>query len=61
MAIDALGDEIKGYGQNAWWGPYGYWINAAGGGFFNEDRTACALDTPNPWPVWSLSRASTRV
>lgn len=46
LAIDALGEDIKGYGQNAWWGPYGYWINAAGGGFFNEDRTACALDTP---------------
>ena len=46
LAIDALGDDIKGYGQNAWWGPYGYWINAAGGGFFNDDRTACALDTP---------------
>ncbi|MCL4266346.1 MAG: sugar ABC transporter substrate-binding protein [Anaerolineae bacterium] len=46
QAIDALGDDIYGYGQNAWWGPYGYWINAAGGGFFNEDRTACALDTP---------------
>jgi multiple sugar transport system substrate-binding protein len=45
-AIDALGDDIYGYGQNAWWGPYGYWINAAGGNFFNEDRTACGLDTP---------------
>ncbi len=45
QAIDALGDDIFGYGQNAWWGPYGYWLNAAGGGFFNEDRTACALDT----------------
>ena len=44
-AVDALGDDIRGYGQNAWWGPYGYWINAAGGNFFNEDRTACALDT----------------
>ncbi|MBK8985766.1 MAG: sugar ABC transporter substrate-binding protein [Chloroflexi bacterium] len=44
-AIDALGDDIFGYGQNAWWGPYGYWLNSAGGGFFNEDRTACALDT----------------
>lgn len=44
-AIDALGDDIFGYGQNAWWGPYGYWMHAAGGGFFNEDRTACALDT----------------
>jgi multiple sugar transport system substrate-binding protein len=45
IAVDALGDDINGYGQNAWWGPYGYWINAAGGSFFNEDRTACALDT----------------
>ena len=45
-AIDGLGDDIFGYGQNGWWGPYGYWMNAAGGGFFNEDRTACALDTP---------------
>ena len=43
--VDALGDDIYGYGQNAWWGPYGYWINAAGGGFFTEDRTACALDS----------------
>ena len=46
MAINGLGDDIFGYGQSAWWGPYGYWINAAGGGFFNEDRTACGLDTP---------------
>jgi multiple sugar transport system substrate-binding protein len=45
-AINSLGGDIRGYGQNAWWGPYGYWINAAGGGFFNDDRTACALDTP---------------
>jgi len=43
--ITALGDGITGYGQSSWWGPYGYWLNAAGGGFFNEDRTACALDT----------------
>lgn len=44
-ATRSLGSDIFGYGQNAWWGPYGYWINAAGGGFFSEDRTACALDT----------------
>jgi multiple sugar transport system substrate-binding protein len=44
-AIDGLDDDIFGYGQSAWWGPYGYWINAAGGGFFNEDRTACGLDS----------------
>lgn len=46
IAVDALGSDIFGYGQNAWWGPYGYWLNAAGGSFFTEDRTACALDTP---------------
>ena len=44
--VRALGDDIYGYGANAWWGPYGVWLNAAGGGFFNEDRTACGLDTP---------------
>lgn len=43
--VTALGSDIYGYGANAWWGPYGVWLNAAGGGFFNEDRTACALDT----------------
>lgn len=43
--VAALGGEIKGYGQSAWWGPYGAWINAAGGGFFNGDRTACGLDS----------------
>jgi multiple sugar transport system substrate-binding protein len=45
-ATRALGSDIYGYGANAWWGPYGVWLNAAGGGFFNEDRTACGLDTP---------------
>ena len=46
IAVDALGSDIFGYGQNAWWGPYGYWLNAAGGSFFTEDRTGCGLDTP---------------
>ncbi len=45
-AVSALGGEFKGYGGSAWWGPYGVWINAAGGSFFNADRTACALNTP---------------
>ncbi|MDJ0664724.1 MAG: extracellular solute-binding protein [Acidimicrobiia bacterium] len=43
--VAALGGEIKGYGQSAWWGPYGAWMNNAGGGFFTDDRTACALDS----------------
>jgi multiple sugar transport system substrate-binding protein len=42
----ALGTDIYGYGASAWWGPYGVWLNAAGGGFFSPDRTACALSTP---------------
>jgi multiple sugar transport system substrate-binding protein len=42
----ALGSDIYGYGASAWWGPYGVWLNAAGGGFFSADRSACALDTP---------------
>jgi multiple sugar transport system substrate-binding protein len=44
--VAALGDGVVGYGASSWWGPYGVWLNGAGGGFFNEDRTACALDTP---------------
>lgn len=45
-AVRGLGSDIYGYGANAWWGPYGTWMNAAGGGFFNADRTACNLDSP---------------
>lgn len=44
-AVSGLGSDIKGYGGSAWWGPYGVWMNAAGGGFFNADRTACGLDS----------------
>ncbi len=44
--IAALGGDVKAYGASSWWGPYGVWINGAGGSFFNADRTACALDTP---------------
>ena len=43
--VAGLGGEIKGYGQSAWWGPYGAWLNAAGGGFFTADRSACGLDS----------------
>jgi multiple sugar transport system substrate-binding protein len=44
-AVSGLGGDIKGYGSNAWWGPYGVWMNAAGGGFYNADRSACNLDS----------------
>ena len=43
--VAALGGEVKGFGSDSWWGPYGVWINGAGGSFFTEDRTGCALDS----------------
>lgn len=43
-AINDLGDEIYGFGMNAWWANWGYWVNAAGSGFFNEDFTGCGLE-----------------
>jgi multiple sugar transport system substrate-binding protein len=45
-AVTALGGANKGFAMNGWWANYGAFMNAAGGGFFNEDRTECALDTP---------------
>ncbi|MFP4312310.1 MAG: ABC transporter substrate-binding protein [Nitriliruptoraceae bacterium] len=38
-AVDALGDDIQGFGINNWWANPGVWMYSAGGGFFNEDRT----------------------
>jgi multiple sugar transport system substrate-binding protein len=43
--VTALGGANKGFAMNSWWANYGAFMNAAGGGFFNEDRTECALDT----------------
>ncbi|GIK65320.1 MAG: ABC transporter substrate-binding protein [Chloroflexota bacterium] len=45
--ITALGGDIKGFGMSNWWGPYGYFINAAGSSFFNEDYTGCGLANEN--------------
>ncbi len=45
--ITALGGDVKGFGMSNWWGPYGYFINAAGSSFFNEDYTACGLANEN--------------
>lgn len=54
--ISSLGEEIKGFGMNAWWANWGYWVNAAGSSFFNEDRTACGMD--NEATVTGLSFAA---
>lgn len=42
-AISGLGDEVYGFGMNAWWANWGYFVNAAGSSFFNDDFTACGL------------------
>ncbi|GAB4526290.1 MAG: sugar ABC transporter substrate-binding protein [Anaerolineae bacterium] len=44
-AIRGLGDEIYGFGMGTWWAHWGYWVNTGGGALFNDDYTACALDT----------------
>ncbi|MAU10636.1 MAG: hypothetical protein CL607_12495 [Anaerolineaceae bacterium] len=53
--ISSLGDEIVGFGMNAWWANWGYFVNAAGASFFNEDYTSCALD--NDATVAGLNQA----
>ena len=53
----ALGPDIYGYGASAWWGPYGVWLNASGGSFYNADRTACALNTPEALAGLEFQRA----
>ncbi|HYO88818.1 MAG TPA: extracellular solute-binding protein, partial [Candidatus Limnocylindrales bacterium] len=42
-AINALGDEIYGFGMNNWWGNWELFINGGGGSYFTEARDACAL------------------
>lgn len=37
--------SAKGFGAGGWWANWGYFVNSAGGSFFNADRTACALDS----------------
>jgi multiple sugar transport system substrate-binding protein len=45
-AVDGLGDDIQGFGINNWWANPGVWMYSAGGGFFNEDRTASIVGSP---------------
>ena len=46
VAIGELGDDVFGFGMNAWWANWWLFFNSAGGSYFNADRTACALNTP---------------
>lgn len=54
-AIRALGDDVYGFGMNAWWANPGYFINAAGSSFFTSDFKACGLN--NEGTVTGLSFA----
>ena len=54
--IDELGDEIVGFGMNAWWANWGYFVNAAGSSFFNEEFNGCGLN--NAATVEGLTTAS---
>jgi multiple sugar transport system substrate-binding protein len=45
LAVTDLDPEVFGYGQSSWWGPVGWWLYSAGGGFFNDAVDACGLDT----------------
>jgi multiple sugar transport system substrate-binding protein len=42
-AISGLGEDVKGFGMNAWWANWGYFVNSAGSRFFTEDRKGCGL------------------
>ena len=35
-----------GLGFGDWWGPDGYFIYSAGGSYYNADKSACGLNTP---------------
>lgn len=45
-AITKLGKDIKGFGMNAWWANWGYWVNSAGARFFTPDKKGCGLNNP---------------
>jgi len=44
-AVNGVSDQTRGFAVNNWWANWGLFVNAAGGSLFNEDRTACALDS----------------
>lgn len=56
-AIAALGPDIYGVGMNAWWANPGLFINSAGSGFFNEDRTGCGLNNQGTVEALSFLRS----
>ncbi|MBZ0308318.1 MAG: sugar ABC transporter substrate-binding protein [Anaerolineae bacterium] len=45
VAISDLGDNVYGFGMNAWWANWWMWVNMAGGSYFNADKTACGLNS----------------
>jgi multiple sugar transport system substrate-binding protein len=46
QALTDPANKTYGFSMSDWWGVWGYFIYAAGGNFFNADRKACGLTTP---------------
>jgi multiple sugar transport system substrate-binding protein len=45
IALTDVNKKIYGFSFSDWWGLWGWFANSGGGGFFNADRTACALNS----------------
>ncbi|NWF70234.1 MAG: sugar ABC transporter substrate-binding protein [Chloroflexi bacterium] len=56
-AIGGLGDDIFGYGMNAWWANWLLFVNSTGSRYFNEDRTGCGLDNEGTTAAMQFMRA----
>jgi multiple sugar transport system substrate-binding protein len=46
QALTDPANKVYGFSMTNWWGPWGYFIYAAGGSMFTPDRKACGLDDP---------------
>ena len=58
-AVTETGGANKGFAMNGWWANYGAFMNAAGGGFFTEDRTAVRSTPTSRSPASRRRRRST--
>lgn len=43
--VSAVDADTYGFGQYGWWGTHGYWIQGAGGDYFNATQDRCGLDS----------------
>ena len=61
QTVRALGSDIYGYGANAWWGPYGVWMNCSRWWFLQRrPHRLRARHARIAGRAWSSSAACTR-